>query len=154
MLYLNNAKKYFKLKVLGYEFHNPEMAEDLNWLNIEVFARDGDCEWDSKGPFITTLEIQDLYKWISKLSNKPDKVQRRLDFIENELSFKLNKKRTKLIVNLDFSLHPKKESYDYDKDSEYELKFKIKDINIKHLIESIKQLTEEYPIRLTNNFLS
>lgn len=145
MLLIQEDRK-FLLEVKGYEFNESKFSEDLNWLNIEIWAQDDFYRWSAKGPFLRTIELKELYRWFNEIKAKTSKTDR-IDFLENELSFQFFKDKNQISVNLDFNFHPKKYKYTYGKDEEYKLFFDADFIDINKVITDLEILILKFPRR-------
>ncbi|MFQ6601769.1 hypothetical protein [Flavobacterium sp. C3NV] len=145
MMLIQQDRK-FLLEIKGYEFDKSTFSEDLNWLNIQIWAHDDFNKWNAKGAFLRTNELKQLYLWFKGIEDRKNEVDR-IDFIENELSFQYFKDENRICINLDFDFHPKKERYVYGKDEEYKLFFDLNFINIKKLIQDLEQLILKFPER-------
>ncbi|MCX2679366.1 hypothetical protein OOZ15_05370 [Galbibacter sp. EGI 63066] len=150
MLSIRDKNKHFRLGILGYEFLDSDILEDLNWLNIEVYASDKNYQWKANGAYLTSTDLSKLYSWLSDIE-KSREVDDRISFLEHELSFSYDKRNLKLSINLDFNLHPKGKNYDYTKDVEYQMKFELYDVNIHKVLKSLKKMIDDYPIRYSSN---
>lgn len=154
MIVLKNQQNIFKLEVLNYEFHNSDFKEDLNWLDVRIYAEDKINRWTAQGPFLQTIDVISLLEWFRMIESNSDKVEKRLNFLEHELSFEVIENKT-IVVNLDFTFHPKGTDYDYDRDTEYRLYFDLNRIDLKKdLIPNLERLTLEFPVRMSENFKS
>lgn len=146
MLFIKDKNKQFRLNVIDYEFLSSDILEDLNWLKIKIYASNDNSQWNACGAYLTTTDLSKLYSWFLGIE-KFERVENKIRFLEHELSFEYNEKDLELIINLDFDLHPKGKKYDYSKDVEYKMKFKIDDIDIRKVLTSLKKMIDEYPIR-------
>lgn len=146
MLFFKDINKQFRLNVLDYEFLSSHILEDLNWLTIEIYVSDNHNQWNARGAYLTTTDLSKLYSWFSEIE-KFEEIGSRIGFLEHELSFEYNEKDWELIINLDFDLHPKGKRYDYSKDIEYKMRFKMDDIDIRQVLKSLKKMIDKYPIR-------
>jgi hypothetical protein len=144
---LRQENKIFILKILDYEFKDSNFNEDLNWLNIEIWAQDDYYKWSSKGPFLRVSELKELYNWFNKLENNENEIDK-IDFLENEISFQFLKKESRIIINLDFSFHPKKQNYIYGHDHEYKLSFDLNLFEIYKILKDLEQSILKFPERV------
>ena len=142
---LRQEDRKFLLEIKGYEFNESKFSEDLNWLNIEIWAQDDFNKWNAKGPFLRTNELKELCLWFKGIETKTNKSK--IDFLENELSFQFFKEKNQISINLDFGFHPKKEKYVYGKDEEYKLFFDKDFIDTNKVVKDLEQLILKFPER-------
>jgi len=143
---LKQQDRKFLLEIKGYEFNESRFSDDLNWLNIEIWAQDNFNKWTAKGPYLRTNELKELYQWFNKIETKTNTVSK-INFLENELSFQFFKEKNQISINLDFAFHPKKERYVYGKDDEYKLYFDTDYIDINKVIRDLELLVLKFPER-------
>lgn len=144
---LRQEDNFFSLKIIGYEFLNSNVPEDLNWLNIEISVKDSFYDWKSKGAFLETNELVDLLNWFDNVFSSNFENDNRIDFLENELSFEFYNKERYISVNLDFNFHPKKEKYQYGKDKEYKILFDLESLNGNDINSNLNSLILKFPNR-------
>ncbi len=143
-IFQNNI--FFKLTVKSYEFLNSAHESDLEWLNIKIEAKDNFFEWTSNGAFITVSELDNLQKWFKEIKTKTCK-NKRMDFLENELSFQYFEEKKCISVNFDFSFHPKGNEYVYGKDKEYKIFFNIELLDLNKIINDLNFYILKFPKR-------
>ncbi|KFF11991.1 WapI family immunity protein [Flavobacterium hydatis] len=139
--------KQFSLTINSYEFQFSNFKEDLNWLNITIYAQDYENRWKSSGAFLNTFELVNLYNWFLALKNDSMLSSTRIDFLEHELSFSYKGNEQILIVNLDFNFHPNKDKYVYGVDEEYKINFDLKSLELESILSSLEKDLKKYPIR-------
>jgi hypothetical protein len=133
-----NQNKSFSIRIIGYEFERAQIKEDLDWLDIEVKACDGDLSWSRRGAFIRTEELEEVQQLLkSKLKH------REMEFLENDLSLSMD--YNLLHVHLNYDLHPKRNT-DSD-DSEYVLSFELSEFQLKKSIDDLEKWMKLFPIR-------
>ncbi|MDN3672967.1 hypothetical protein QWY99_07870 [Flavobacterium branchiarum] len=143
---IKDTYKQFSLTINSYEFQFSKFKEDMNWLNITIYAQDDKNRWKNSGAFLNTFELVNLYDWFLKL-RKDLPISKRINFLEHELSFSYERSKQILIVNLDFNFHPNKDKYIHGVDEEYKIYFDLKSLDLESIIDSLKEDLKKFPIR-------
>ncbi len=151
MIFLINKNTKFTLDILGYEFHNSKLFEDLNWLNVKITAKDSNNDWNSSSAILTAIELQELYVWLKNIRNE-NYEKSRINFIESEFSMGIDVQNKKIIIYLTFDFHPKGNFFDYGKDFEYELFFDLTPKRMDELLKGLQKLVRDFPVKYQNNY--
>jgi hypothetical protein len=143
---IKDTYKQFSLTINSYEFQFSKFKEDLNWLNITIYAQDDKNRWKNSGAFLSSVELVKLYEWFLTLKNDLS-ISTRINFLEHELSFSCDRIEQVLIVNLDFNFHPNKDRYVHGVDEEYKIYFNLIVLDLESILSSLEEDLEKYPIR-------
>lgn len=140
---LSNKRNKFEVNILGYEFPNSRDKHDANWLSVRMTAGIDDLSWGAVDSCLRTYELAELRDWFESLVTDRTTIEN-ICFTENELGFSLNNDN-EILVKLDFGFHPNGNNYNYDADEEYVLNFKLDEINIIDILNSLSKSIERFP---------
>ena len=146
-MFLRNKNVYCKIEILGYEFHKAKHVEDLDWLNIRIEAQDDQYGWAASGSYLRASELRYFSNWFIDAFLQSEPETRKIDFLENEIAFEYDAYSRIFKVIFDYALHPKREKYDYEADSEYSISFKLDCDQGIEIMKTLKEMAEKYPIR-------
>ena len=142
---LSNRKSKLEISILGYEFPNSMDKFDANWLRVGITADDDAMTWTAVDSCLRTFELVELLSWFESISSGASNVKD-LNFTEQELGFGFTEEH-ELLVRLDFGFHPTGEKYDYDADKEVILRFKLAELNLSGVVDSLLKSIKQFPER-------
>ncbi|WP_431287697.1 WapI family immunity protein [Roseateles chitinivorans] len=135
----------FSLDVLAYEFPLASDKYDANWLQVRIRAQTDSSSWTASSACLLTWELVRLRHWFSVLTTG---VGATISFIENELAFRFDRESGKLVVVLDYALHPNESSYRYDVDTECLLELDWNELRRQEILTSLDALISRFPERV------
>lgn len=135
----------FFLDVLDYEFPRASEKYDANWLQVRIRARSGSSSWTASSACLLSWELVRLRDWLSALTTG---VGATISFIENELAFRFDRESGKLVVVLDYALHPNESSYRYGVDTECLLELDWNERRRQEILTSLDALISRFPERV------
>jgi hypothetical protein len=139
-----------EMKIIGYEFPDLKYADDnndRNWLKIYLNVKANIGNWSNIDSALMTVEVEQLIRWFSELSDNKEPESNLNYFLEPNISFDLLNKfndNIKLIrITFDQEFLPKNSNDDDD----YFVDFEADNVELKRLAEDLKTELEKYPYR-------
>jgi hypothetical protein len=148
MIFKGIDNQSVELVIANYEFPNSDDKEhDGNWLNIYLNVKSKQGYWQTIDPSLLTWDVQAIIDWFNQLSQNQKPKWNELEFIEPNLSFKLENKpmdESKLIsIHFDLESRPKSAKDNVD----YYVECRFNNVELKAVAIELQKELIKYPKR-------